>query len=220
MATKQKSKSQLEKSINNAVVFVPKDKETMSIFFSDKGLRLTTTEDRVVIETTWHRHVYENITSAGVSRPFLYTRRVIELAMSNDCCTEDGYSFAKLLEVLKEKDENNYNMVVYYEWWITVIHSNLYTIGEDMLSCWLVYFKYVTTLATTSITFSEHKTDMTNKQFVEMFKKEIDTLMDGLDENVVIHALSDEERVKKEVEAMQELEDKLKEKFDGDASKD
>lgn len=220
MEKKQKTKLQLEKSIHNAVVFIPKDKETTSIFFSDKGLRLTTTKDHVVIETTWHRHVYENITSAGVSRPFLYTRRVIELASSNDCQTHEGYSFAKLLEVLKEKDEYNYNMVVYYEWWIALLHSNLYTIGEDMLSCWLVYFKYVAMLSTASIMFREHKTDLTNKQFVELFKKEIDTLMDGLDENIVIHALSDEERAKKEVEAIQELENKLKENFDGDASKD
>ena len=37
---KKPTNAQLQKRIENAIVFVPKTKDTISIFFSDKGVRL------------------------------------------------------------------------------------------------------------------------------------------------------------------------------------
>ena len=75
---------------------------------------------------------------------FLYTRHVIALAVSNNCLTEDGYSFSKLLNIMKEQGGYEYNILVYYEWWLMLIFNNLYAIGDDVLSCWIVFFKYIT----------------------------------------------------------------------------
>ena len=214
---KKLTNAQLQKRLENAIVFVPKTKDTISIFFSDKGVRLVADNDGCVIETNYHRHVYSNITSAGVSRPYLYTKRVIEIASDKHTLEEItvkdkddnfvGYSFQRLLDVLKEKeDKSEYNIVVYYEWWLMVIFDGLYSIGESEVESFLVYFKYIGIIATNSILLEEHKEDVTNKQFVEQFISRIKEFTDGVDERVLFHALSDEERMKQEIEAIQEQE--------------
>lgn len=205
MKQKKETKGQLESRMRKALVFVPRDKEYMGVFFSDKGLRLEVTSYTAVISTGFHRHVFADITSAGISRPYLYTKRIIEIANENDCKTDDGYSFGKLLEVLKAKeDKAEYNIAVYYEWWCRVIFDGLYSISEDEVSSWLVYFKYINTIAINSILLDEHKEDVTNKQFVERFIGLIKDFTENVDERVLFHALSDEDRMKQEIDAIQE----------------
>ena len=209
MEQKKPTNAQLQKRIANALVHIDRTKDTESIFFGDKGLRLTVNEDYAIIATGFHRHVFNNFTSSGVSRPYLYTKRVIEIANENlkDIEVDGGYSFAKLLEVLKaNEDKSEYNIVTYYDWWCSVIFDGLYSISEDEVGSWLVYFKYINILATNSILLEEHKDDVTNKQFVERFISRIKEFTDNVDERILFHALSDEERVKQEVESIQEQE--------------
>lgn len=209
METKKETNAQLKRRIQNALVFVPKDKEYSGIYFSDKGLRLEVTSDTCVISTGFHRHVFNNITSGGISRPYLYTKRIIEIANENlDAIkTESGCSYAKMLEVLKAKeDQSEYNICVYYEWWLMVIFDGLYSISEDEVSSWLVYFKHINILATNSIILEEHKENVTNKQFVEQFISRIKEFTDNVDERILFHALSDEERMKQEIDAITQTE--------------
>lgn len=209
MEQKKPTNAQLQKRIANALIHIDRTKDTESIFFVDKCLRLTVNEDYAIIATGFHRHVFNNFTNAGISRPYLYTKRVIEIAIENiDAVeTEDGYSFAKLLEVLKAKeDKSDYNIVTYYEWWCSVIFDGLYSISEDEVGSWLVYFKYINILATNSILLEEHKEDVTNKQFVEQFISRIKEFTDNVDERILFHALSDEERMKQEIDAIAQTE--------------
>ena len=209
MEQKKPTNAQLQKRIANAVVFIPRTKDTQSVFFSDKGLRLTVNEDYAIIATGFHRHVFSNFTSSGISRPYLYTKRIIEIANENlkDIEVDGGYSFQRLLEVLKAKeDKSEYNIVTYYEWWCSVIFDGLYSISEDEVGSWLVYFKYINILATNSILLEEHKEDVTNKQFVEQFISRIKEFTDNVDEHVLFHALSDEERMKQEIDAIAQTE--------------
>ena len=211
MEQKKPTNAQLQKRIANALIHIDKTKGTESIFFSDKGLRLTINEDFAIIATGFHRHVFNNFTSSGISRPYLYTKRVIEIAnetaITKSIKDNGGYSFQRLLEVLKAKeDKSEYNIVTYYEWWCSVIFDGLYSISEDEVGSWFVYFKYINILATNSILLEEHKEDVTNKQFVEQFISRIKEFTDNVDERVLFHALSDEERMKQEIEAIQENE--------------
>jgi len=206
---KKLTNAQLQKRIENAIVFVPKTKDTISIFFSDKGVRLVADNDGCVIETNFHRHVFSNITAAGVSRPYLYTKRVIEIANENfDVIkTESGYSLQKLLDVLKAKeDKTEYNIVTFVDWWLMVIFDGLYSIGESEIESFLVYFKYIGIIATNSILLDEHKEDMTNKQFIQKVFDNMKEFTDGLTESVLFPKKTDEERMKEEVEAIQQNE--------------
>ena len=191
---KKLTNAQLQKRIENAIVFVPKTKDTISIFFSDKGVRLVADSDGCVIETNYHRHVYSNITSAGVSRPYLYTKRIIEFANEN-------------LDAIKtESDKSEYNIVVYYEWWLMVIFDGLYSIGESEVESFLVYFKYIGIIATNSILLDEHKDDMTNKQFIQKVIDNIKEFTSELEEHVLFPKKTDEQVMQEEIDAIQEQE--------------
>lgn len=206
---KKPTNAQLQKRIENAIVFVPKTKDTISIFFSDKGVRLVADNDGCVIETNYHRHVFSNITSAGVSRPYLYTKRVIEIANKNlDAIkTESGYSFQKLLDVLKAKeDKSEYNIAVYYEWFLFNIFQPLYGIGETEIESFLVYEDYLHNIARNAILLSEKTEDITNKQFIQKVIDNIKEFTSELEERVLFPKKTDEQVMQEEIEAIQEQE--------------
>lgn len=214
---KKLTNAQLQKRLENAIVFVPKTKDTISIFFSDKGVRLVADNDGCVIETNYHRHVYSNITSAGVSRPYLYTKRVIEIASDKHTLEEItvkdkddnfvGYSFQRLLDVLKEKeDKSEYNIVVYYDWFLFNIFQPLYGIGETEIESFLVYEDYLHNIARNAILLSEKTEDITNKQFIQKVIDNINEFTDNLEERVLFPKKTDKQVMKEEIEAIQEQE--------------
>lgn len=201
--------AQLQKRIANALIHIDKTKDTESIFFSDKGLRLTVNEDYAIIETGFHRHVFNNFTSSGISRPYLYTKRVIEIANENlkDIEVNGGYSFQKLLEVLKAKeDKSEYNIVTYVSWWLEIIFAPLYSIDESEACSFLVYEAYLHHIARQAVLLSEKKEDMTNKQFFDNVIKNMQDFVDGVDERVIFHKMTDDEVMKENIEAAASFE--------------
>lgn len=209
MEQKKPTNAQLQKRIANALIHIDRTKSTESIFFSDKGLRLTVNEDYAIVATGFHRHVFNNFTNAGISRPYLYTKRVIEIANENIVAveTEDGYSFAKLLEVLKAKeDKSEYNIVTYYDWFVFNCFQPLYSIGESEVESFLVYEAYLHNIARQAVLLSEKKEDMTNKQFFDEVIKNMQNFIEGIDERVIFHKMSDEEMAQANISAIQEQE--------------
>ena len=200
--------AQLQRRIQNALVFVAKDKDYVGCFFSDKGLRLEATSEYAVISTGFHRHVFDSFNAGqGVSRPYLYTKRVIEIANENDCKTEDGYSFAKLLEVLKAKeDQSQYNICVFYEWFVFNCFQPLYSIGESEVEAFLVYESYIHNIARNSIILSEKLEDVTNKQFIEKVIENMKEYTENIEERVIFPKKSDEEVMQENIAAIQEQE--------------
>ena len=201
--------AQLQRRIANALIHIDKTKDTESIFFSDKGLRLTVNEDYAIIATGFHRHVFNNFTSSGISRPYLYTKRVIEIANENlkDIEVDGGYSFQRLLEVLKAKeDKSEYNIVTYVLWWLEIIFAPLYSIDESEAGSFLVYEAYLHHIARQSVLLSEKKEDMTNKQFFDEVIKNMQEFIVGIDERVIFHKMSDEEMAQANIEALTQNE--------------
>ena len=209
MEQKKPTNAQLQKRIANALIHIDRTKNTKSIFFSDKGLRLTINEDYAIIATGFHRHVFNNFTSSGISRPYLYTKRVIEIANENlkDIEVNGGYSFQKLLEVLKAKeDKSEYNIVTYVSWWLEIIFAPLYSIDESEAGSFLVYEAYLHHIARQAVLLSEKKEDVTNKQFFDEVIKNMQNFIEGVDERVIFHKKSDEEIAKEEMEAIMATE--------------
>ena len=134
MEQKKVTKGQLEKRIKNAVVFVEKTKGTDSIYFSDKGLRITVTDEYAVIETTWHRHVFSSITNGGFSRPYLYTKRLLSIALEHeknfivkDKDENSSYSYQKMFDWLhSQEDQTQYNLCWYIDLWLYNMFAPLY----------------------------------------------------------------------------------------------
>ena len=223
MEQKKPTNAQLQKRIKNAVIFIPRTKDTQEIFFSDKGVRLVADNDGCVIETNYHRHVFSNITAAGVSRPWIYTKRVIEIANENlDAIkTESGYSYQRLLDVLKAKDDKSeYNIVTYYDWFLFNIFQPLYGIGETEIESFLVYEDYIHNIARNSILLSEKTEDLTNKGFIQKVIDNINEFTSELEERVLFQKKSDNQMIQEEVEAIQEQENEQAMEAQTDGSKD
>ena len=209
MEQKKETRATIERKIKNAVVFVPKDKGTASLFFSDKGVRLTVTSDTAVVAFGFSQTVYNNFTAAGISRPYLYTKRVIEIANEHlkDIEADGGYSYQRLLDVLNEKeDKSEYNIVTYFSWFLQNLFSPQFGIAEDEVSSFLVYEDYIHNIAKNSVLLSEHKEDVTNKQFIESVIANIREFTDGLEESVLLHKKTDDELMKENIESAASFE--------------
>lgn len=213
MEKKKPTKAQMERRIENAIVFVPKTKDTLSIFFSDKGVRLTVTDDKAVIATGYHQHVFESYNMSGMSRPYLYTRRIVELALENDCEQRDekgnvtGYSYSSLLDTLNAKeDKAEYNIAYYYNWWLMNIFSSLYGIGETVSETFITYLDYVCVIAKNAIILSEKTEDMTNRAFLDKFIENVKEFTKDMTEGVIFPKKSDEEVMRENIEAVQNEE--------------
>lgn len=209
MEQKKETRATIERKIKNAIMFVPKDKDTISVFFSDKSVRLTTTSDTAVVAFGFSQTVYNNFTSAGISRPYLYTKRVIEIANENlkEIEADGGYSYQRLLDVLKEKeDKSEYNIVTYFSWFLQNLFSPQFGIAEDDVSSFLVYEDYIHNIAKNSILLDVRNEDLTNKQFIDKMIANIKEFTDNLEESVLLHKKSDEEVMRENMKAIQEQE--------------
>ena len=204
---KKPTNTQLQRRIANAVVHIDRDKSYQSIFFSDRGLRLEVLDDCCVISTGFHRHVFDSITMNGYSRPYLYTKRFLEITLENDCKTERGYSFSKLINTLQAKeDQSEYNIAKFYSWWLYNIFQPLYSIGESEIETFLVYEDYVHNIARQSIILSEKTEEVTNKQFIGKVCDSIKEFTENMEESVLFQKKTDEEVAHENMEAMREQE--------------
>lgn len=208
MEQKKQTRAQIERRLERAVLHIDRTKETKEFYFSDKGLRLIVTEDYAIVETGFHRHVFSNITSSGVSRPYLYVKRFIEITEEHDDKIIDDfqYSYTKLFEVLKEENKAEYNIATYFDWWCFNCFVPLYSIGESDAEAFLVYEDYLHNIARNAILLSEKVEDMTNKQFFEKVVENMKTYISEIDEVVVFKKKTDDEVMKESVEALQEQE--------------
>lgn len=206
---KKPSKKQLEKSIDEALLFLKKDKPTYdTIYFSDKGVRIETQKDYCVISTMFHRHVFDAMTSNGWSRPYLFTLHVMRLAKEHleDIATERGYSFSKLIGLFEGAEETKDKHIVLsiYERWLYNIFAPLYRIDETAASSFLVFLDFAENISKNMICFEEKKEDLTNLQFIEKHLTNLKAYTKDMGEYVVFEKLTDEERGKRELAALHE----------------
>lgn len=207
---KKPSKEQLENRVKNAVLFVPRDREYLSVYFKDKGLRLESTDDFAIVSTTSHSHIFHKITPSGVSRPYLYVKQMITFAMAYTDASTDGRSYAAMMERMKAKeDQSDYNVAWYVDKWLFNIFAPLYTIGEDYTSAFLVYESFLHNVARNDITLREHVSDVTNVEFMKELTQLLQEYAKDWEPQVVFEKMSDEERVQGIADAMKEQEQQM-----------
>ena len=212
---KKQTNAQLQKRLDNAILHIDKTKDTQSVYFDDKGLRLTVNEDYAIVETGYHRHVFSNFTLSGVSRPYLYIKQLVSIALQNEAAMTvekengvTGFSFNKLIESLKLDDTKNSEYIIAYfcDMYLFTIFQNLYSVGESIGSSFLVYLSYICGIARNSIILSEHNEPMTNKQFIDKFCNTIKEFSDNMEEQIVFDKKTDEEMIQDEINAIKEQE--------------
>lgn len=212
MEKKKPTKREIENKISKAIVFIPKDKETKRIRFDDKGLELVYTSDFAIVETTFHRHIFRSITTNGFSKPYLYIKRFVDIALEHDCRskTKEGEyynSYYKLLSDYKndESKKDDYIILFYVDMYFLNIFSNLYTIGESDASSFMVYLEYIFNIAKAHIVAQEFKDDITNRKLVEMVVEKIFEYTKDDIERVIFKKQSEDEIIEQESSALEEM---------------
>lgn len=206
--------AQLSRRIQKSPLHLDFTKDTRSIYFDDKGLKLTVDETQgyALVETSGHTHVFRQIVGSNFSKPFIYVKQFLEIALENDCDVYDnngfvGRSYAKLMQVLKEKeDKTDYNICWYVDLWLFNIFAPLYSIDETEAGAFFVYESYLHNIACNHVLLEERKEDVTN---VAYFNKVIElekSFIENINETVILKAKTDEERINDEIEALQEIE--------------
>ena len=221
---KKETASQLERRLKNAILHIDRTKDCIEIWFDDKGLRLIVDDNEgvAIVATNYHRHVFSSITASGISRPYLYIKRFVEIALANDCIVKDAKgnptrSYAKLFNSLKEKeDKSEYNIAWYVDLWLFNIFNPLFSIGESEAESFFVFEQYAHNIARNEIILNEHLEDMTNHQFVKELQNKVKEYMKGQPDFVLFKAKSDDELMKEEMSAIQEqeMEQKMEEQAD------
>lgn len=207
MDKKDLSKEQMARRMQNALVFVPKDKDYKGVYFGDKGLRLEVSDDTAVVSTGFHQHIFRRVTASGISRPYIYVSQFIDIALANeDCKTADGYSYSRLFSSLKEKeDKTDYNICWYIDLWLFNIFQPLYSIGESEAEMFLVYETYLHNIARNAVTLGTKEKDITNRSFIEMVIGNEKAYVEGLEEKVIFPK-EEQDAAEKEQDALNQVE--------------
>ena len=195
---------QLQRRIEKSPLHLDLTKSTKSIFFSDKGVRLTIDDDYAIVAFGYSQTVFSNYNISGISRPWLYVKRVIEIADENAKAmkTDTGYSFALLLATLKDKAE--YNIITYFDWWLTNLFSPQFSIGETDIESFLVFEDYIHNIARNTILLDQRNEDMTNQQFIDRLIGHIKEFTADVQESVILHKKTDEQIMSENIAAEQE----------------
>ena len=214
---KKMTKGEMERRMNNAIVLVPKDKDTKSIWFDDKGVRLTYTMDYAVFSTISTSIVFNAILPNGFSMPYIYIKRFVEIALENDCQVKDDkgnvtHSYVKLMAMLKAKeDKTDFHIAWYVDLWFNNIMAPLYSISDTEVSSFMVYEQYVHNMARVQSSFEagESEESITNKRFVEMVANHLKDFVSDMEETVLFEKKSNEEKAQDEATAMGELNEEI-----------
>lgn len=232
MENKKPTNAQLTSRIKNSPLHLDRTADTKSIYFSDKGLRLTYDDKEMytLIATNYHTHVFNNFNGDGVSAPYMFTKRVVEImtdliaeiengkieGVKKEDVFGNGYQFETLKNILEGKeDKTDYYVVSLYGQYLFNIFMPLYSIGLGRVESFMVYEDFMHNVARNSILLSEKTDDMTNKEFIKSVYAEIKKFTDDVEEYVLFPKKSDEEVMKENIDAImqQETEDFMKEKI-------
>ena len=208
---KKPTNAQLIKKIQKAVVFVERVKDTKEIFFSDRGLRLTITDDTAVVSLGGSQiHCFPKVLSTGYSRPYLYLQTFVDIALEKaddgTIMTENGMSYNKLREALNKTDGDQQFIFNYVDMWLFNITTPVFSIAEGAPNVHLVTEAYWFNIARTELFLSEKIEDLTNKQFTEKVIDKVKEFMKGAPEIVIFNKKTDEELIQEEISAMEATE--------------
>jgi len=194
MEQKKPTKKQLEKKLNEATVFV--DKAEKSIYLADIGVGIYITKFQTVLSTDFHRHVWENINSAGYSGVYMYINSFLDIALSHlddiKGKTDKGelyYSFGKLKGCsLLENEKAIINKV---EMFIYSVNDGLYSIGSNNDATGIMlYLDYLYTMSKAALVSELPNENILVNTFVKdltarVFTNSLQVSFDETNENTV-----------------------------------
>lgn len=221
MTTSNKKKptlSQLQKKIENAVVFVERDNKSYnSVYFDDRGLSLEVTNDFAVVSRLSFRMIFNAIVPSGYSRIYLVIKKIIEMAQNYGCDIEkDGKnikSFWTLWENVTnsnkgeiEKTEDT-SILALFSSWLDVQHCSVFSLSERVQDVFTIQFMHKAFVLLFGVLSKPYDKDMTNVDIMKEFEKELKAFIkEKHGAFVVLQKETEEKKAQELANAMEQAE--------------
>lgn len=180
MEPKKISKAQLEKAVRTAIVYVPKTKDTRTLRIDDRGYTITITDDYTVVSTNFHRNVFSNFVSDGLSSPHVWLDMFVQICEKyhehGEIKDEAGNVRAFSLKQMMAWDEfpqEEYVIVEHTEAWLDTLTEGCFSIGDDELSVQNVSMMYLSFLSKANTLLTAANKDITKN---EMYNKYLSSI--------------------------------------------
>lgn len=231
MEKKKMTNAQLEKRLRNAVLHIDRTKDTKQVFFDDRGLRVVVNEDWACIGCGNYTITFRVITPSGISTQYTFLKRFLDVALANesrytikDAKGNPFRSYALFIKTLEKEHadgndpENDYLWLWYVDKWIFNYECQLASLGESPAQSFATYEQYMHNAACSHVFLSEKTEDMTNHQYVANVIAKLQQYMEGVSENIIFAAQTDDEKAQAEIAALneQQTEKTMEEQANGD----
>lgn len=209
---KKPTNAQLQRRIDNAVLHVDKTKDTRSVFFDDRGIRITVNEDCATLSNGMYTTIFQRYYFRGETNQYLSLKAMVECAEKHmdkivvkDKKGESHISYKMLDKIVNESQDENYSWFTIMSWYIFNIESDLALSAREEFTnavFYSIYEKYAHNVAAMKQFVEEHKDGMTTRGYFKAISEELVKIADGMPDDMMFEAKSDEERAKEAVEAM------------------
>ena len=216
MESKKLSKAQLEKAVRTAIVYVPKTKETKTLRLDDRGFTITITENYTVVSTNFHRNVFSNFVSDGLSNPHVWLDSFIQICekyheygeIKDDNGNVKAFSLKQMMENAKDKLEDVEFMILQHtDAWLSTLTEGCFAIGDTDLHIQDVMIMYLSFLAKSNVLLSAADKDIYKQ---EMYNKYLAAIRWMVLDSATGISLEEVEAI--ENEALEKLKNLAKEK--------
>lgn len=213
---KKPTSAQLERRLKNAIIHMDKTKDTKEVYFDDRGMRVVVNEDMAFISNSVYTTVFNRIYTNGETNHYLCLKNLVELAekyqdkiIVKDDKGNTYRSYGLLNKVVEEKKDEGRTWLFIMDKWLYNYETNITLAPRadfDNVTFFVTYEKFIHSICCNKIIGGEHKEAMSNKEYLRAIANELLAIAENEKEQPMFVPLSDEEREKREMEAIKEIE--------------
>ena len=211
---KKPTAAQLERRLKNAILFMDKTKDTKEVFFDDRGMRVVVNEDMAFISNSVYTSIFHRVYSHGETNHYLCLKMLVELAekYKDKIIIKDEKgnvyrSYGLLNKVVNEEKDEARTWLFIMDRWLYNYETNITLAPRedfDNVTFFVTYEKFIHSVCCNKIIGGEHAEPMSNKDYIRAVANELLRVADEEQEQPMFIPLSDEEKAKREMEAIQE----------------
>lgn len=212
-ADKKPTNAQLQRRIDTAIIHMERTKDTKEVFFDDRNIRVVVNENMALLSNGVYCTTFQRYFFGGESNQYACLALLVECANKYDdkIITQDKKgnkfrSFSLLSKVMQEENDKDYTWILVLSWYIYIFEANIALAPrEDFTNAvfYNLYEKYAHSAVSLEQYMKEHKDGMTNKEYFKAIADKLLAVANDMNEDKMFEPMSDEERMKKELEALQ-----------------
>lgn len=208
------TREQLQRRLDKAVLHIDRTKAFRSVYFADRGLRITVEDEVALIGRSSYTLMFDRVVAGGYSRIYMMLSGIVDMASRFDCTAKDSSgepftSYYRLRDTLQKEgvDGGEYNVFVIFTAWFDVLQSTLFLAPEKPDEMWALNSIYALNTIVHGVISKPYGKDMDNRELWDELMKEIDGYSETMKGDFLVLRHKDKEEQDKELaDALAEIE--------------